>query len=115
MGGPGVHIRKRIWTGGSISREVQIRQDTGVPVDLDPPKFGPPVQIRWRIWTPRSKSVRGYGPPVQIRWRIWTPRSKSVRGYGPPSADLDPPTKLSENIILNVLVKMDDTLRSSAY
>ena len=26
-----------------------------------------------------------------------------------------PPTKLSENIILNVLVKMDDTLRSSAY
>ena len=30
-------------------------------------------------------------------------------------ADLDPPTKLSENIILNVLVKMDDTLRSSAY
>ena len=33
----------------------------------------------------------------------------------PPSADLDPPTKLSENIILNVLVKMDDTLRSRAY
>ena len=30
-------------------------------------------------------------------------------------ADLDPPTKLSENIILNVLVKMDDTLRSSVY
>ena len=26
-----------------------------------------------------------------------------------------PPTKLSENIILNVLVKMVDTLRSSAY
>ena len=38
-----------------------------------------------------------------------------VSGFGPPSADLDPPTKLSENIILNVLVKMDDTLRSSAY
>ena len=35
--------------------------------------------------------------------------------FGPPSADLDPPTKLSENIILNVLVKVDDTLRSSAY
>ena len=32
-----------------------------------------------------------------------------------PLADMDPPTKLSENIILNVLVKMDDTLRSSAY
>ena len=30
-------------------------------------------------------------------------------------ADLDPLTKLSENIILNVLVKMDDTLRSRAY
>ena len=60
-------------------------------------------------------------------------------GFGPPGpnpladmdppgpntlADLDPPpriwtpqqlTKLSENIILNVPVKMDDTLRSSAY
>ena len=45
-----------------------------------------------------------------------TPRSKSASGYGPPpSADLDPPTKLNENIILNVLVKMDDTLRSNAY
>ena len=32
-----------------------------------------------------------------------------------PLADMDPPTKLSENIILNVLVKMDDTLRSSAH
>ena len=52
---------------------------------------------------------------------LWdlSPRSKSAGGYGPPRpnplADLDPPTKLSENIILNVLVKMDDTLRSSAY
>ena len=46
--------------------------------------------------------------------------------FGPtgpnPLADIDPPpwiwtppTKLSENIILNVLVKMDDTLRSNAY
>ena len=59
------------------------------------------------LWdlSPRSKSAGGYGPPP----------SKSVGGFGPPSADLDPPTKLSENIILNVLVKMDDTLRSSAY
>ena len=32
-----------------------------------------------------------------------------------PSADFDPPTKLSENNIFNVIVKMDDTLRSSAY
>ena len=32
-----------------------------------------------------------------------------LRGFGPP------PTNLNENIILNVLVKMDDTLRSSAF
>ena len=40
-----------------------------------------------------------------------------VTAPGPnPLADLDPPpTKLGENIILNVLVKMDNTLRSSAY
>ena len=52
-------------------------------------------------------------------------------GFGPPGpnpltdidpppgpnllADLDPSTKLSENIILDVLVKMGDTLRSRAY
>ena len=54
------------------------------------------------IWTPWSKSAGGYG----------LPRSKSASGYGPPP----PPTKLSENIILtSVLVKMDNTLRSSAY
>ena len=41
----------------------------------------------------------GFGPS-----KIWTP----VLGLGSP-------TKLSENIILNVLVKMDGTLRSSAY
>ena len=35
--------------------------------------------------------------------------------FGPPSADLDPLTKLSENIVLNVPVKMDDTFCSSAY
>ena len=60
------------------------------------------------IWTPWSKSVSGYG----------LLRSKSASRFGPPSADLDPPppTKLSENIILtSVLVKMDNTLRSSAY
>ena len=51
----------------------KVIKDAGVPVDLDPTRFGPP------------------------------------------SADLDPPTKLSENIILNVLIKMDDTLRSSAH
>ena len=38
-----------------------------------------------------------FGPPVQIR------------GFGPP------PTELSENIILNVLVEIDNTLRFSAY
>ena len=36
--------------------------------------------------------------------RIWT----SLR-------DLDPTIKLSENIIFNVLVEKDNTLRSSAY
>ena len=44
---------------------------------------------------------------------------RCTSGFGPPGpnplADLEPSTKLSENIILNVLVKMDDTLRSSAY
>lgn len=38
-------------------------------------------------------------PLVQIRQQMWTPLS----------ADLDSPTKLSENIILDVLVKIDDT------
>ena len=55
--------------------------------------------VSQRIWT-----LLDLDPPVQIRCLIWTP-----------SADLNPPPKLSENIILNVLVKMDDTLRSSAY
>ena len=31
------------------------------------------------------------------------------------STALDPPTELSENIILNVLVEIDNTLRFSAY
>ena len=46
-----------------------------------------------------------------VSGRIWT----SLRGFGPPSADLDSTTKLSENIIFNVLVEKDNTLRSSAY
>ena len=46
---------------------------------------------------------------VPVSQRIWTPLDLDpLRGFGPP-------TKLSENIVLNVLVKMDDTLRSSAY
>ena len=49
-------------------------------------------------------------PPLDL-----DPRSKSASGYGPPSADLDPPTELSENIILNVLAEIDNTLRFSAY
>ena len=58
----------------------------------------------------------GCGPPGSNPLADMDPQSKSESGYGPPpSADLDPPTKLSENIILNVLVKMDDNLRSSAY
>ena len=52
----------------------------------------------------------------QVSQRIWTPLDLDPdSGYVPPSADLDPATKLSEKIILNVLVKTDDTLRSSAY
>ena len=43
---------------------------------------------------------------IDIFWRL--------EGAGVP-ADLDPLPKLSENIVLNVLVKKDDTLRSSAY
>ena len=39
----------------------------------------------------------------------------SYSGFGPPSADLDPPTELSENIILNVLVEIAKTFRFSAY
>ena len=32
-----------------------------------------------------------------------------------PLANMDPPTKLSESIILNVLLEIDNTLRSSAH
>ena len=39
----------------------------------------------------------------------------SLPVFGPPSADLDPPTKLRENIIFYVLVKINNTLRSSTY
>ena len=66
-----------------------------------------------------SKDWSGFGylspdfsPGMPVSQRIWTPHR-----FGPPGpnplADMDslfgPPTKLSENIILNVLVKMDDT------
>ena len=61
-----------------------------------------------------SKDWSGFGyfspdfsPGMPVSQRIWTP------------LDLDPPphppTKLSENIILNVIVNMVDTLRSSVY
>ena len=49
-----------------------------------------------------------------FRWIAGSTSNNSIRRPGVP-ADLEPPTKLSENIIFNVLVKMDDTLRSSAY
>ena len=32
-----------------------------------------------------------------------------------PQADMDPPTELSEKIILNVLVEIDNTLHFSVY
>ena len=67
----------------------------GVPADLDPPRFGPP----------------GPNPLADMD----PPGPNPLADLEPPSADLDPPTKLSENIILNVLIKTDDTLRSSAY
>ena len=54
------------------------------------PDFSPGMPASQRIWTPIDLD-----PPVQ-----------SASGYGPP---FGPPAKLSENIILNVLVKMDDT------
>ena len=54
---------------------------------------------------PRSKSASGYEPlgPNQLA------------DMDPPSADLDLPTELSANIILNILAKIDNTLRFSAY
>ena len=62
----------------------------------------------------RQNASQSKPTAVPMSQRIWTaPR------FGPPGpnplADMDPPTKLSENIILNVLLKMDDTLRFSAY
>ena len=56
-----------------------------------------------------------------FRWIAGSTSNDSIRrprcpsGFGPHSLDYDPPTKLTENIILNVLLNMDDTLRSSAY
>ena len=41
-------------------------------------------------------------------WTLWEDKAAVP-------ADLGLPTKLSKNIILNILVKMDDTLRSSAH
>ena len=55
-------------------------------------------------WTPLDLD-----PPVQIRWRMCNPPRPNLL------TDLDPPTKLSENIILNVLVEIGNTLRSSAH
>ena len=68
--------------------------------------FSPGKPVSLRIWTPLDLK-----PPGQIRKQICTPRSKSTSGYLPPVpnplADLDPPTKLSGNIILDVLVEID--------
>ena len=60
-----------------------------------PSGFGP-----HKIWIPRSKSASGYGPPG----------SNPLRDMDPPPWIWTPPAKLSESIILNVLVKIDDTL-----
>ena len=53
-----------------------------------------------------SKDWRGF--------ESFSPISLLKRRTGVP-ADLDPPTKLSENVILDVLTEIDNTLRSSAY
>ena len=61
---------------------------------------------------------------IDIFWRLedaGVPADKDPPGpntladLDPPPRIWTPPTKLSENIVLNVPVKMDDTLRSSAY
>ena len=53
---------------------------------------------------PGPNPLADMDPPVQIRQRTWTP-----------SENLDPPAKLSEKIILEALVEVDNTLRSRAY
>ena len=53
-----------------------------------------------------SKDWRGF--------EYFSPISLLKRRTGVP-ADLDPPTKLSENVILDVLTEIDNTLRSNAY
>ena len=65
-------------------------QHSGVPADLDPTRFGSPGPNRLADMDP--------------------PGSNPLRDMDPPSADLDPQKKLCESIILNVLLKMDDTL-----
>ena len=76
------------WIAGSTSND-SIRRPGGL-ADLAPLDLDRGVQIQ----NPESASV--YGPPG-------------------PLADLDPPSKLSENIILNVLVEIENTLRSSTH
>ena len=77
----------------------------GVPADLDPPRFGPPGPNPLADTDPPGPNpLADMDPPGPNTLADLDP----LRGFGPP-------TKLSENIVLNVLVKMDDTLRSSAY
>ena len=40
---------------------------------------------------------------------------EEIADLDPPSIDLDPPTELGENIILNVLVEINNTFRFNAY
>ena len=71
--------------------------------------------VSQRIWTPRSKSASRYGPPGPNPLADMDPPGPNTLADLDPLRGFGPPTKLSENIVLNVLVKMDDTLRSSAY
>ena len=85
-------------------------------------------QINFRVSSTnfRHRCPSGFGPPGPNPLADTDPPGPNpLADMDPPGpntlADLDPlrgfgpPTKLSENIVFNVLVKMDDTLRSSAY
>ena len=63
---------------------------------MDSPRFGLP----------------GPNPPADMNP---PPGPNPLVDFDPPSADLDPPTELGENIILNVLLEIDNTFGFSTY
>ena len=95
--------------------------------------FDPRKEGQRDISEQRKKSflegLKNKAPDAQIAGKgfTWLMESKDWRGFeyfspisllkcrtGVP-ADLDPPTKLSENVIFDVLTEIDNTLRSNAY